>query len=105
MRPRQWIKNLVVFAPLIFAKRLAVLSSFEPAASAFGRFCCVSGAVYIVNDLFDADRDRKQPVKARRPIASRTLGVVPAVTAAILLMTLGLIAGFAMSLPFGAVLL
>jgi len=105
MRPRQWIKNLVVFAPLIFAKKLMFLPSLERAAAAFGLFCCASGAVYIVNDLFDADRDRKHPLKARRPIASKALGTLPAVTAAILLLTGALMAGFALSPPFGAVLL
>ena len=105
MRPRQWIKNLVVFAPLIFAKKLMFLPSLERAAAAFGLFCCASGAVYIVNDLFDADRDRKHPLKARRPIASKALGTLPAVTAAILLITGALMAAFALSPPFGAVLL
>ena len=105
MRPRQWLKNLVVFAALIFAKKLVFLPSLGRAAAAFVLFCCASGAVYIVNDLFDADRDRKHPQKARRPIASRALGVQPAVTAVILLLTVSLIAGFALSLPFGAVLL
>ena len=105
MRPRQWIKNIVVFAPLIFGKRLSVVPSVERSFLAFLLFCAVSGAVYIVNDLFDADRDRRHPVKSRRPIASKTLGVVPAVTAAILLVTLGLMAAFALSAPFGAVLL
>ena len=105
MRPRQWIKNLVVFAALIFAKRLTDLPSLERAALAFALFCAASGAVYIVNDLFDADRDRKHPLKARRPIASKALGTVPAVASAILLLTGALMAGFALSPPFGAVLL
>jgi 4-hydroxybenzoate polyprenyltransferase len=105
MRPRQWIKNLVVFAALVFAKKLTFLPSLERSAAAFGLFCFASGAVYIINDLFDADRDRKHPLKARRPIASKALGTVPAVTAAGLLLTGALMAGFALSPPFGAVLL
>src|SRR5881409_3302836 len=105
MRPRQWIKNLVVFAALIFAKKWMDLPLVGRAAAAFGLFCCASGAVYIINDLFDADRDRKHPLKARRPIASKALGTLPAVTAAILLLTLSLMAGFALFPAFGAVLL
>ena len=105
MRYRQWIKNLVVFAALIFAKKWMFLPLTGRAAVAFVLFCCASGAVYIINDLFDADRDRRHPVKSRRPIASRALGVVPAVTAAILLLTGSLMAGFALSPPFGAILL
>src|SRR3989475_10411049 len=105
MRPRQWIKNLVVFAALIFAKKWMDLPLAGRAAAAFGLFCCARGGVYIINDLFDADRHRKHPLKARRPIASKALGTLPAVTAAILLLTGSLMAGFALSPAFGAVLL
>ncbi|HEV8702288.1 MAG TPA: decaprenyl-phosphate phosphoribosyltransferase [Candidatus Polarisedimenticolia bacterium] len=105
MRPSQWIKNLVVFAALIFAKKLGEPALVLRAAAAFGLFCATSGAVYIFNDLFDADRDRKHPAKARRPIASRSVGTVPALTAAILLLTGAIMAGFALFPPFGAVLL
>lgn len=105
MRPRQWVKNVVVFAALVFSKHL-----FEPAPlvrtlAAFLLFCAISGAVYIINDLFDADRDRRHPLKARRPIAARHLGTLPALTAVALLLTASMMAGFALSPPFGAVLL
>ena len=86
MRPRQWIKNLVVFAALIFAKKLTDTQLILRSMAAFGLFCATSGGVYIINDLFDADRDRKHPLKARRPIASRALGTLPALTAAMLLL-------------------
>ncbi|HKB07861.1 MAG TPA: decaprenyl-phosphate phosphoribosyltransferase [Candidatus Polarisedimenticolia bacterium] len=105
MRPRQWIKNLVVFAALIFAKKWMELPLAMRAVAAFGLFCLASGAVYIINDLFDADRDRKHPQKARRPIASKALGVTPAIAAAILFLTGSIMAGFALSPPFGALLL
>jgi 4-hydroxybenzoate polyprenyltransferase len=105
MRPRQWIKNLVVFAALIFAKKLGEPDLVLRSAAAFALFCATSGAVYIVNDLFDADRDRRHPIKSRRPIASRALGTLPALTTAILLLTGSIMAGFALFPPFGAVLL
>jgi len=105
MRPHQWVKNLVVFAALIFAKKLTDTDAILRSTAAFGLFCAASGAVYIVNDLFDADRDRKHPLKARRPIASRSLGTLPALTASIILLTGSMMAGFALSPPFGAVLL
>lgn len=105
MRPRQWVKNLVLFAALIFAKKLTDLHLLGRAASAFVLFCAISGAVYIVNDLFDADRDRRHPQKSKRPLAARTLGVVPALTAVALLVTGAMMAAFALSPPFGAVLL
>jgi len=105
MRPHQWVKNLVVFAALIFAKKLTDTDAILRSTAAFGLFCAASGAVYIVNDLFDADRDRKHPLKSRRPIASRSLGTLPALTAAIILLTGSMMAGFALAPPFGAVLL
>ena len=105
MRPRQWVKNLVVFAALIFSLRLTDPEAFGRAALAFVLFCATSGAVYIVNDLFDAERDRKHPTKSRRPIASGALGVVPAIVAVAVLLSGSLVVGFALSPPFGAVLL
>jgi len=73
MRPQQWVKNVLVFAPLIFAHYAldgrAVLRSVE----AFGLFCVASGAVYLLNDLLDRDKDREHPVKRERPIASGRL--------------------------------
>lgn len=105
MRPQQWIKNLVVLAALVFAQKLADPALVLRSIIAALLFCFASGAVYLVNDLFDADSDRKHPVKARRPIAAGLLGAVPALTAAVLFMTGSLMAGFILSPPFGAVLL
>jgi len=105
MRPQQWIKNLVVFAALLFARKLTEWPLVCRAIIAAALFCVVSGAVYILNDLYDADRDRRHPVKARRPIASRRLGVAPALAAAVLLLSGGLMGGFILAPVFGAVLL
>jgi len=105
MRPRQWIKNLVVFAALIFAKKLTDPALLLRSVFACLLFVAVSGAVYIVNDLFDAERDRKHPGKAKRPIASGALPVVPALAAVTVLLTGSLMAGFTLSAVFGAVLL
>jgi len=105
MRPRQWIKNLVVFAALLFALRLTDPEALLRAAIAFVLFCATSGAVYIVNDLFDVERDRRHPTKSRRPIASGALGTVPAIVAVAVLLSGSLVVGFALSPPFGAVLL
>jgi 4-hydroxybenzoate polyprenyltransferase len=105
MRPRQWVKNLVVFAALLFSRSLLVPQAVRYATIGFLLFCAMSGAVYIINDLFDAERDRKHPAKARRPIASGALSFVPATVAAVVLASLSLMAGFALSPPFGAVLL
>lgn len=73
LRPGQWIKNFFVFAAPLFGR---VLFRPEPAlrtAAAFGIFCVLSGALYLVNDILDADADRAHPRKARRPIAAGRL--------------------------------
>jgi 4-hydroxybenzoate polyprenyltransferase len=105
MRPRQWVKNLVVFAALIFSGRLTDQDAVLRAALAFVLFCATSGAVYIVNDLMDAERDRRHPLKALRPIASGALGPVAAIVSIVILLTGSLMAGFTLSPPFGAALL
>ncbi len=105
LRPRQWIKNLIVFAALIFSQRLTDSGLATRALIGFLLFCATSGAIYIINDLFDADRDRMHPVKAQRPIASGALGTAPAVSAASVLLLGSLVVGFTLSPPFGAILL
>ena len=77
MRPEQWTKNLIVFAALIFGRRL-----FDPAAvglslAAFLIFCAVSGVVYLVNDVSDRETDVLHPAKRHRPIAAGELGAAP----------------------------
>lgn len=75
MRPRQWTKNLVVFAPLFFSEKQLI---FQPMAwlaslAAFALFCVLSGTVYLMNDLVDLEKDRSHPEKSKRPIASGAL--------------------------------
>jgi 4-hydroxybenzoate polyprenyltransferase len=101
LRPGQWTKNLLVFAALLFGKRLFDPRAVADATAAFTIFCALSGAVYLVNDITDRDVDRRHPLKARRPIASGALPVpVAAATAAVL--TVGGVAGaFAVNRGFG----
>lgn len=74
MRPHQWVKNLFVLAPLLFAKELFDASMLLRSLAAFLAFCMAAGTVYILNDLVDVDADRVHPLKRHRPIAS---GLVP----------------------------
>jgi 4-hydroxybenzoate polyprenyltransferase len=69
LRPRQWTKNLLLFAGIIFAARLGSLSSWVEALTAFVAYCAASSASYLVNDVRDAPHDRLHPVKRARPIA------------------------------------
>ena len=70
LRPRQWTKNLLLFAALVFAHRLFDAHDFALACLAFAAFCLASSSVYVINDLIDVERDRKHPTKKNRPIAS-----------------------------------
>lgn len=104
-RPRQWIKNLLVFAALLFAKKLGDPVRVTHALIAFVLFCTVSGVVYLFNDMLDRERDRLHPIKSRRPLASGRLPMSVALPAALALFTVGMAASFGLSLPFGAITL
>ena len=85
MRPRQWTKNLILLAGVIFAQQLSHTASLLRALAAVAVFCAASGAVYIFNDLVDLEQDRRHPYKRRRPIASGALPLGAARTAVIAL--------------------
>src|SRR5256885_211126 len=75
LRPRQWTKNLLLFAGIIFAAKLGDASRWLDAIAAFGAYCAASSAAYLVNDVRDASHDRAHPVKRLRPIARGELSV------------------------------
>jgi 4-hydroxybenzoate polyprenyltransferase len=99
LRPRQWVKNLFVFAGLIFAQKL-----FTPAAwvalAAFAIFCGLSGAIYLFNDLADRERDRLDPRKRMRPIAAGRLSVGVAIGTGVVLVMGGLVLAALLSRAF-----
>ncbi len=70
IRPHQWVKNVFVLAPVVFATKLFDFTLLFNAAVAFFAFCLLAGAVYTINDLADVEADRLHPVKRYRPIAS-----------------------------------
>ncbi len=70
MRPRQWTKNLSLFVGLVFAQRLFNPFAFGRALLAFLAFCLASSCTYLLNDLFDVEKDRLHPTKRYRPLAS-----------------------------------
>jgi len=69
LRPRQWPKNLLVFAGIVFAAQLGDPVRWAEALAAFVAYCAVSSAAYLLNDVRDVDQDRLHPVKRQRPIA------------------------------------
>jgi 4-hydroxybenzoate polyprenyltransferase len=81
VRPHQWVKNVFVLAPVVFAKEIFDVQLLTHATAAFFVFCLLAGAVYAMNDLADIEADRQHPVKRYRPIASGR--VAPAVAKAL----------------------
>lgn len=75
LRPRQWSKNLLLFAGIVFAAKLGDAVRWAEAFAAFGAYCAASSAGYLVNDVLDAEHDRNHPVKRSRPIARGELSV------------------------------
>jgi 4-hydroxybenzoate polyprenyltransferase len=104
LRPRQWVKNLFVFAGLVFAQKLFTPSVW-PALGAFAVFCALSGSVYLLNDAADREKDRLHPDKKWRPIASGRLPAGTAVMAAAVLVVAALAGSLALSRPLAVVAL
>jgi 4-hydroxybenzoate polyprenyltransferase len=105
MRPRQWTKNVFLFAALVFDDKLFHLNDFLHTLAGFGLFCLISSSVYIFNDLLDVKADRQHPTKKNRPIASGRLPVWAAILAGILLTALTLGLGWLLGQAFALVLL
>ena len=105
MRPRQWTKNLFLFAALVFDGKLLHIPDFLRTLAGFGLFCLISSAVYIFNDLLDVKADRQHPVKKERPIASGRLPIPVAVLAGSLLALGALLGGWFLAPPFALVIL
>ena len=99
LRPRQWVKNLFVFAGLVFSQRLFTDAVWTSLA-AFAVFCALSGAIYLLNDVADRERDRLDPRKGLRPIAAGRLSVGTAITTAVVLIGAGLGVGTLLSRRF-----
>ncbi len=96
LRPRQWVKNLLVFGAPLFAF-VTDPDELLKVVGAFVSFCAVSSAVYLLNDCFDLKQDRLHPVKKRRPLASGQISASTAILAAILLGIAGLGLAFRIS--------
>jgi 4-hydroxybenzoate polyprenyltransferase len=88
MRPRQWVKNLFVLAPLLFAGDLDKAGVVLRALAAFAIFCLLASGVYLVNDVVDREADRLHPTKRLRPIAAGDVGVATALAFAAVLVAL-----------------
>jgi decaprenyl-phosphate phosphoribosyltransferase len=102
LRPHQWVKNFFVVAPLLFSKNLADPKLLVLSGIAFVLFSLLSGSVYLVNDIFDIEKDKLHPRKRYRPIPSGRLPMMAARSAAALLIVISLGASLALDLSFFA---
>ena len=102
LRPRQWAKNLFVFAGVIFSQQLFTSQAWR-AVAAFALFCALSGAIYLLNDVADAEKDRLHPTKRRRPVASGALSRGLALGIGVALLAASVVVSFSLGVPFGLV--
>lgn len=107
MRPKQWTKNLILFAGLVFSDDRLLFETVPLFRSiiAFAIFCLLSSAVYIMNDLADIEKDRAHPSKRDRPLPSGQLSPRVAQIALVTLLIAILPGAFALNVPFGVVAL
>jgi 4-hydroxybenzoate polyprenyltransferase len=103
VRPWDWTKNAFVFAPISFSKNLLNPELLTKAFLAFSLFCLTAGGVYLMNDIWDRDKDKKHPQKRMRPIASGALPVALAAPAAVFLLMTAIVGGFLLDLSFGII--
>ena len=89
IRPKHWIKNVLIFVPLFYAYNLTNLRYLYMTILCFISFCLISSVAYIINDIADLDRDKQHPVKCKRPIAAGMITVPKAIILAIILAITG----------------
>jgi 4-hydroxybenzoate polyprenyltransferase len=105
MRPRQWPKNIFVFAALVFDKQLFHRTAFLETLAGFVLFCLISSSVYIFNDIVDIEADKQHPEKKKRPIPSGELPLSAAWIAGVLLTIVTLALSYLMGMEFAIVVL
>jgi len=101
MRPKQWAKNVFVFAGLFFDAKAFQLRPLLRSIAAFAIFCLISSAIYLINDLADIEKDRLHPLKRLRPIASGALSPFTAQIAAGVILAAGIPGAFLLDAVFG----
>lgn len=100
VRPRQWIKNFALFAGLIFSGQLDNTQSLQTVIKCFFLFSFATSSIYLLNDIFDIDRDRLHPFKSKRPIPAGIIPVPFAIFLALLLITITLPLSYLLSSSF-----
>lgn len=86
IRPKHYLKNILIFLPLVFSTNLLNIGDVTNTIFGFLAFCCLASIVYIINDIYDVENDKKHPVKKNRPIASERVSIKTAIIIAIILL-------------------
>jgi 4-hydroxybenzoate polyprenyltransferase len=105
MRPQEWVKNLLVYAGLVFSGKFDEVDAILAATVTFVAFCLVASAGYLINDARDIEEDRQHPKKRNRPIAAGELGISTAIGLAVVLAVAGLAGATLLDLTVGAIVL
>lgn len=100
LRPKQWTKNLFMFAGLLFSKNIFNPPLLFKVTGAFFIFCLLAGSIYILNDLADLEEDRRHPLKRLRPIASGRLKPIQATAALMIFVIFSLTLSYRLSFSF-----
>ena len=100
LRIRQWIKNLFIFAPILFSLNFTNITYLRNSVIAFFLFSFVAGNIYVLNDIIDRKSDINHPKKKFRPIASNALKILPAYILSISIIVITMVAGFFFSREF-----
>lgn len=100
LRPRQWVKNTAIFAAITFSGNLFEWQIFQKVFLGFIIFCNLSSASYIINDIFDVQKDRLHPFKRFRPLANKTLSIVYALGVAFVLIIISFFLGLLVNPAF-----
>ncbi len=105
IRPKHWIKNLFIFLPLIFGKKLFVFPVNVKEVIGFFLFSLAASVAYLINDIIDIEKDKLHPIKRLRPIASGKISIRQAQIAACMLGILSIMLSFALDIYFGWVVI
>jgi 4-hydroxybenzoate polyprenyltransferase len=105
LRPQEWVKNLLVFAGLLFSGKFDEVDAILAATVTFVAFCMVASAGYLVNDARDIEEDRQHPTKRNRPIAAGELGIPTAIGLAVVLAIVGLVGATLLDPVVGVIVL
>lgn len=105
LRPKQWTKNVFIFAALLFDQKLANWPLLLKTIAAFFLFCLVAGTVYVINDLVDLEKDKQHPKKCKRPLPSGQLKPWFAIAGVVVILAISLPLSYLLHPAFAALLM